>query len=90
MSRTQFAVDNYPHLAPSTHITPASKHLPSTNLSTDSAQVAALMGEVDRWLVILQKGIRDLEERHKEHLGSGSGVDGLTLSGSRSSDVIIS
>jgi hypothetical protein len=31
------------------------------------------MSEVDRWLVALQKGIRELEERHKRRLSSGSG-----------------
>jgi len=38
------------------------------------------MGEVDRWLVILQKGIRELEDRHKRRLASSSAVGGLSLS----------
>jgi hypothetical protein len=33
------------------------------------------MSEVDRWLTALQKGIRELEDRHKRRLASGSAGD---------------
>ena len=88
MPSTQFVVGNHHHVAPSTHIGPIPKHVPSSNLYADSVQIVALMSEVDRWLVILQKGIRELEERHKRHLASGSGVDGLSLSGPGLSEAV--
>lgn len=33
------------------------------------------MSEVDRWLVVLQQGIKDLEERRQKRLAMGSDGD---------------
>jgi hypothetical protein len=72
MSRTEFAIGSQYNIAPSAHVAPSFKHVHSTYQSTDSVHLAALMSEVDRWLVALQRGIRELEERHKKRLVSAS------------------
>lgn len=50
------------------HFTPTQRRTSQSNTT--------FLGEVDRWLVSVQKGIRELEDRHKRHLESGGAVGG--------------
>lgn len=70
------AIDSQYHVASTyTSLIPVLKRVPSSNVSADSVRLEALMSEVDRWLVVLQQGIKDLEERRQKRLAMGSDGD---------------
>jgi hypothetical protein len=60
-----------PSVAGQSHQIRGQPHSTPTQRRTSQSNTTFL-GEVDQWLVSVQKGIRELEDRHKRHLESVS------------------
>jgi hypothetical protein len=74
MSRGPFAAGS--QFSNNTSHSPIAKYTPSPTLSSNVAYWAFL-GEVDRWLVALQDGIKELEERRRRRLALIGGDEGI-------------